>query len=139
MNWINNVVRPKIRSFLEKRETPDNLWIQCPVTGEMVFHRDLEANQYVIPGSGHHMRMPAEARLASLPLDSIPNVAALPTGSVMPLAANPLFVGREADLTKLAKALRSSGTATIGQIAAVSGLAVFELRRGRASGSGSVR
>jgi len=66
VNWINNVVRPKIRSFLEKRETPDNLWIQCPVTGEMVFHRDLEANQYVIPGSGHHMRMPAEARLKSV-------------------------------------------------------------------------
>lgn len=66
MNWINNVVRPKIRSFLEKRETPDNLWVKCPESGEMVFHRDLEANQFVIPGSGHHMRMPAEARLKAL-------------------------------------------------------------------------
>jgi acetyl-CoA carboxylase carboxyl transferase subunit beta len=66
VNWINNVVRPKIRSFLEKRETPDNLWVKCPETGEMVFHHDLEANLYVIPGSGHHMRMPAEARLKHL-------------------------------------------------------------------------
>ncbi len=66
MNWINNIVRPKIRSFLEKRETPDKLWVKCPETGEMVFHRDLEANLYVIPGSGHHMRMPAEARLRTL-------------------------------------------------------------------------
>ncbi|WP_436643490.1 acetyl-CoA carboxylase, carboxyltransferase subunit beta [Microbaculum sp. FT89] len=66
MNWINNFVRPKIRSFLEKKETPDNLWVQCPETGEMVFHRDLESNLYVIPGSGHHMRMPAEQRLKHL-------------------------------------------------------------------------
>ncbi|MEJ8570526.1 acetyl-CoA carboxylase, carboxyltransferase subunit beta [Microbaculum marinum] len=66
MNWINSVVRPKIRSFLEKKEVPDNLWVKCPETGEMVFHRDLEANLYVIPGSGHHMRMPVDARLKQL-------------------------------------------------------------------------
>jgi acetyl-CoA carboxylase carboxyl transferase subunit beta len=28
----------------------------------MVFHRDLEANHYVIPGSGYHMRMTAKQR-----------------------------------------------------------------------------
>ncbi len=66
MNWINNIVRPKIRDFLVKKETPDNLWVKCPETGEMVFHRDLEANLHVIPGSGHHMRMPAETRLKQL-------------------------------------------------------------------------
>ena len=66
MNWINTVVRPKIRSFLNKRETPDNLWIKCPETGEMVFHRDLEANLWVVPGSGHHMRMPGRKRLETL-------------------------------------------------------------------------
>ncbi|HSM20143.1 MAG TPA: acetyl-CoA carboxylase, carboxyltransferase subunit beta [Hyphomicrobiales bacterium] len=63
MNWINNVVRPKIRGILRKRELPDNLWVKCPETGQMVFHRDLEANQFVIPGSGYHMRMGANARL----------------------------------------------------------------------------
>jgi acetyl-CoA carboxylase carboxyl transferase subunit beta len=66
LNWINNVVRPKIRGILRKREVPDNLWVKCPETGQMVFHRDLEANQYVVPGSGYHMRMSARARLASL-------------------------------------------------------------------------
>jgi acetyl-CoA carboxylase carboxyl transferase subunit beta len=30
----------------------------------MVFHRDLELNQFVIPGSGYHMRMNATQRLA---------------------------------------------------------------------------
>ncbi len=65
MNWINNLVRPKIRSLLNKREVPENLWIKCPETGEMVFHRDLEANNWVIPNSNHHMRMPAKKRLES--------------------------------------------------------------------------
>ncbi|MTI18502.1 acetyl-CoA carboxylase carboxyltransferase subunit beta [Rhodobacteraceae bacterium RKSG542] len=63
MNWINNVVRPKIRSFLEKRDTPENLWIKCPETGEMVFHRDLEANQWVVPNSNFHMRIAGKKRL----------------------------------------------------------------------------
>lgn len=64
MNWINNVVRPKIRSFLTtKREVPDNLWVKCPESGQMVFYRDLEANQFVIPGSNFHMRMAAPERL----------------------------------------------------------------------------
>ncbi len=62
MSWISNVVPPKIRNFLAKREVPQNLWIKCPETGEMVFHRDLEANQFVIPGSGYHMRMSAQQR-----------------------------------------------------------------------------
>jgi acetyl-CoA carboxylase carboxyl transferase subunit beta len=63
VNWINNVVRPKIRSFLTtKREVPDNLWVKCPETGQMVFYKDLEANQFVVPGSGYHMRMSAQAR-----------------------------------------------------------------------------
>lgn len=67
MNWINNVVRPKIRSFLTtKREVPDNLWVKCPQTGQMVFYKDLEANQFVVPVSGYHMRMTAQARLAAL-------------------------------------------------------------------------
>ncbi|VAW17247.1 Acetyl-coenzyme A carboxyl transferase beta chain, partial [hydrothermal vent metagenome] len=65
MNWINNIVRPKIRSFLNKKESPDNLWVKCPVSGEMVFYKDLEANQWVVPGSGHHMRIKARDRLGS--------------------------------------------------------------------------
>ncbi|WP_018699370.1 acetyl-CoA carboxylase, carboxyltransferase subunit beta [Amorphus coralli] len=66
MNWINSVFRPKISSFLNKREVPENLWIKCPETGEMVFHRDLEANQFVVPNSGVHMRIPVNRRLELL-------------------------------------------------------------------------
>ncbi|MDR6755918.1 acetyl-CoA carboxylase carboxyl transferase subunit beta [Mycoplana sp. BE70] len=66
MNWITNYVRPKINSMLGRREVPENLWIKCPETGEMVFHRDLEENKWVIPASGYHMKMPAKARLKDL-------------------------------------------------------------------------
>ena len=41
---------PKIKTLF-KRESPDNLWIKCPDTGQVVFHKDVEANQWVIPGS----------------------------------------------------------------------------------------
>jgi acetyl-CoA carboxylase carboxyl transferase subunit beta len=66
VNWINSI-RPKIRSLLAtKRELPDNLWVKCPDTGQMVFYKDLEANQFVIPGSNFHMRMDAHKRLQHL-------------------------------------------------------------------------
>ncbi len=66
MNWIKNFIRPKIRSFLgDKKEVPENMWVKCPETGQMVFYRDLEANQFVIPGSGYHMRMPPDVALGA--------------------------------------------------------------------------
>lgn len=66
MNWITNVVRPKIRSLLTRKDVPENLWIKCPDTGQLVFHKDVEANQWVIPNSNYHMRMSAMARLKSM-------------------------------------------------------------------------
>src|SRR6516164_3633742 len=61
MNWISNVVPPKIRSLL-RRDTPENLWVKCPESGQLVFHKDLEANLMVVPGSGYHMPIGAKAR-----------------------------------------------------------------------------
>jgi acetyl-CoA carboxylase carboxyl transferase subunit beta len=63
MNWITNYVRPKINSMLGRRDMPENLWIKDPESGEMVFHKDLESNQFVIPSSGHHMKISARERL----------------------------------------------------------------------------
>jgi acetyl-CoA carboxylase carboxyl transferase subunit beta len=86
VNWINNVVRPKIRSLLStKREVPENLWVKCPETGEMVFHRDLEANQYVVPNSGYHMRIPPDQRLRALFDDGAVETVALPSVVADPL------------------------------------------------------
>jgi acetyl-CoA carboxylase carboxyl transferase subunit beta len=67
VNWINNFVRPKIRSLLpSKRQVPENMWVRCPESGQMVYYKDLEANQFVIPGSNYHMRMTAQQRLQHL-------------------------------------------------------------------------
>ena len=66
MSWINNVVPPKIRSFLiTKKDTPENLWVKCPDSGQLVFHKDLENNLFVVPGSEFHMKMDAKTRLAT--------------------------------------------------------------------------
>ena len=65
MNWITNIVRPRIKSLMGKGksggDTPENLWRKCSACGEMIFHRELEANLNVCPKCGHHMRIgPAE-------------------------------------------------------------------------------
>jgi acetyl-CoA carboxylase carboxyl transferase subunit beta len=61
------------------------MWIKCPETGEMVFYRDLEANQFVIPRSGYHMRMPPEARLKQLFDDGAYTLIELPEVATDPL------------------------------------------------------
>lgn len=86
MNWIKNFVRPKIRGLLgSKRETPENMWVKCPETGQMVFYRDLENNQFVIPGSGYHMRMAPDVRLKSMFDDASYETIALPPAALDPL------------------------------------------------------
>jgi len=62
MNWISEVVRPKIKTLF-KRDSPENLWVKCPDTGQMVFHREVEDNLWVIPSSNYHMRVNATQRL----------------------------------------------------------------------------
>ncbi|MCD7058579.1 acetyl-CoA carboxylase, carboxyltransferase subunit beta [Pelagibacterium xiamenense] len=85
MNWIDNVVRPKIRSFLNRREVEENLWVKCPESGEMVFYRDLEANQWVVPNSGYHMKIKAKDRLANFFDDGHYDTIALPAVPQDPL------------------------------------------------------
>ena len=66
MNWITNLVPPKIGNLLNRKDMPENLWIKCPESGEMVFHKDLEANMGVVPASGYHMKISAKERLGFL-------------------------------------------------------------------------
>jgi acetyl-CoA carboxylase carboxyl transferase subunit beta len=66
MSWFEKAL-PKIKEWVgAKSEVPDNLWHKCPIDGQMVFHRDLEANLWVFPQSGHHMRIPIGTRLKIL-------------------------------------------------------------------------
>lgn len=84
MNWLSDVVRPRIKTLF-KREVPDNLWIKCPETGQMVFHKDVEANHYVIPGSNYHLKMSAQDRLKSMFDDEHWDEIALPDVVADPL------------------------------------------------------
>jgi acetyl-CoA carboxylase carboxyl transferase subunit beta len=59
--WLSRIA-PGVRNAFSKRETPENLWVKCPDTGEMIYRPDLEAALWVTP-SGHHMRVGATARL----------------------------------------------------------------------------
>lgn len=86
MNWIDNFVRPKIRSFLNnKRDTPENLWVKDPESGEMVFYRDLEANQWVVPNSGYHMKIKPADRLKTFLDDGAYTLVPVPAVAVDPL------------------------------------------------------
>jgi len=64
----------------------------------------------------------AESLLA-IPADSVPPPGVLPGGSRMPLALNPLFVGRGEELLRVAGALRGGdATVALGQVVATTGL-----------------
>lgn len=56
MSWLQRLTPPGVQKMFEKRDTPENLWVKCPISGEMVFNKDLEAAQHVTP-AGHHMRI----------------------------------------------------------------------------------
>jgi tetratricopeptide (TPR) repeat protein/transcriptional regulator with XRE-family HTH domain len=59
----------------------------------------------------------------SLPTDTLPPHAPLPEGSRMPLAPNPLFVGRHDDLIQVATALKGDdATVALGHVVASTGL-----------------
>ncbi len=64
----------------------------------------------------------AEALLATLPLDGLPERRGLPSPHVMPWPPNRFFVGREADLRTLARWLKEGSTAAIGQSPAITGM-----------------
>ena len=59
--WLSRIA-PGVRNAFSKRETPENLWVKCPDTGEMLYRPDMEAALWVTP-SGHHMRVGAAQRL----------------------------------------------------------------------------
>ena len=50
----------------KKKDIPKGVWVKCPLSGEIVFNKDLEANQMVVPKSGYHFRISAPERLKHL-------------------------------------------------------------------------
>ena len=61
LSWLARIA-PGVRNAFVKRETPENLWVKDPETGDMLYRPDLEAALWVTP-SGSHMRIGSELRL----------------------------------------------------------------------------
>jgi acetyl-CoA carboxylase carboxyl transferase subunit beta len=59
--------KPKYSTVVpKKKDIPKGLWTKCPVSGEIVFNKELEANQMVVPKSGYHFPIGARERIAAL-------------------------------------------------------------------------
>jgi acetyl-CoA carboxylase carboxyl transferase subunit beta len=64
MSWLTRL-RPAL-NFLQKRDTPDNLWHKCRSCGQMIFRKELEDNLSVCPRCDHHERIGPDARFAQV-------------------------------------------------------------------------
>lgn len=135
MNWLTNFVLPKIRAVVAKKDVPDNLWHKCPNCGQMLFHRELEANLFVCGSCGHHLRLSPERRLALLFDEARYNRIELPKPVVDPLK----FRDRKRYSDRLKEAQAKNGAArdalvvahgTIGGVAAVVAAFDFEFMGG---------
>ena len=62
MNWLQKLTPPGVKSIFTKKDTPDNLWVKCPKSDEMVFAADLQGLLHVTP-AGHHMRIGPDLRM----------------------------------------------------------------------------
>ncbi len=85
MNWLTNFVRPKLKGLLRKADVPDNLWEKCPNCAQMIFHREIEANNRVCNHCGHHMQIGWKRRLELLYDDGKFERVELPKSVVDPL------------------------------------------------------
>jgi acetyl-CoA carboxylase carboxyl transferase subunit beta len=66
MNWLSNLVRPKIKSLTHGKDVPDNLWRKCPQCDAMIFAADADKNLNVCQHCNYHMRINVSKRLELL-------------------------------------------------------------------------
>lgn len=84
MNWLSKVTPPGLNSYFTKRDTPGDLWVKCPKTGELVYKSDLEESHWVTP-AGAHMRISPRGRFALLFDDQRWETISLPPVPIDPL------------------------------------------------------
>lgn len=82
MSWLERITPPGLKK-MGKKDSPDNLWVKCPISGEMVFRSDLEAEMHVTP-AGHHFRIGPALRF-SYTFDGTPEPLTLPEAAKDPL------------------------------------------------------
>ena len=78
MNWLSNFARPglKKKADEEKRDTPDNLWIKDPLSGELVYRLTSEqwsglsvVCKFALPAEPH--QTPCNFQLLGLAFDPL--------------------------------------------------------------------
>ncbi len=59
--------KPKYSTVVvKKKDIPKGMWTKCPLSGEIVFNKELEDNQMVVAKSGYHFPIGARQRIAAL-------------------------------------------------------------------------
>ena len=59
--------KPKYSTVIvKKKDIPQGLWQKCPVSGEIIYNKELEQNQMVVPKSGYHFPIAARKRIGRL-------------------------------------------------------------------------
>jgi acetyl-CoA carboxylase carboxyl transferase subunit beta len=104
MNWLSNFARPGLKKQgveEAKRDTPDNLWIKDPISGDLIYRSELEVSHWVTP-SGFHMRIGPEPRFRQLFDDAAWQKITLPK-----VAADPLKFKDDKKYVDRLKAARS--------------------------------
>ena len=66
MNWLTKSVLPKIKAFVNKEKTIQNLWIKCNSCNQMIFEKDLKKNLNICSMCNFHMPYYPQERLKSL-------------------------------------------------------------------------
>ena len=68
MNWLKDIVTPKIKAFLGGRNSSvsDTLWTKCPSCEKMLYTTDLKSNMMVCSDCDYHLKLNAKDRLLSL-------------------------------------------------------------------------
>lgn len=51
---------------VKKKDIPKDLWTKCPISGEIIYNKQLKENWMVVPKSGYHFPLDANARMKLL-------------------------------------------------------------------------
>ena len=59
--------KPKYSTVqVKKKDIPQGLWQKCPQSGEIIYNKELEQNQFVVPKSGYHIPIKSKDRVRFL-------------------------------------------------------------------------
>ena len=63
---MSHFTKPKLSTPKKKKNIPEGLWTKCPVSGEIIFNKELEQNLMVVPKSGYHFPIGSRERITAL-------------------------------------------------------------------------